>query len=258
MIKNKMTNQEKQKYGLHTESVIEREGLIPTNLLTVPHKKDQDLSVNFPPLGAWSYDNNTTTFQYQKFSHPTENREIQFRPPTISEAISVIAHDPRGLIKTAVFDQLYGSVIGEYITKTKDGIFTNIFELNEDNLNKLLKDAKKTNGIYLINDKIAFVPYETFEEGIQESGKFAESGLARGLEHVQGKVAPKLKKITSEKNFPAGVQVEHFKDFKRNKIGLVGFAVINPKEGETFEISSNHSSVWSGGYLFGVLKENEE
>lgn len=71
-----------------------------------------------------------------------------------------------------------------------------------------LKKAKKINGIYLGEDDFGFAPRTTFEYGIQEAGKFVESGLARVLEHTPANKAEKLEAIT--KSCKDGIEVKNF------------------------------------------------
>ena len=68
------------------------------------------------------------------------------------------------------------------------------------------------NGILLYqsnNPKLrdfGFAPYETFKQGIQESGDFAKAGLARVLEHTKG-TAENLKQISSLKHYKLGINI---------------------------------------------------
>lgn len=155
-------------------------------------------------FGPNHYNGNLNAMKKSYF-HSAQLHNITFRPATTSKSISAATYDFENLAKPQMFDTSW--LQAGCIVKTQDGVFTNTNETNESNLKQLLNGAKKTNGIYLINNQIAFIPYESFETGVQDVDTFAEGGLARGLEHVSGKIAPKLRKIASPKFYKKGVNV---------------------------------------------------
>jgi len=179
-------------------------------LLKVPHKGGS-LIVSYPAFGAGTYQENIKLMSEEYF-HPITGKKMTFVPATTSESISAAGWRFETLAKPQIFDQSWLQI--GYIVRTQDGIFTNSQITDESSLKKMLNGAKKVNGIYLINDKMAFAPYESFKLGVQESGKFAEGGLARALENTEEKVAKNLKEISSSEFYERGVNVWGFESVK--------------------------------------------
>jgi hypothetical protein len=92
-----------------------------------------------------------------------------------------------------------------WMAKTSEGVFTNPPKdeqgkpvTDEKVLRRLLRRARKSNGIYFCKNNVSFVPYETYEhDQTQDRATFARSGLARALEHTGDEMAEKLLKIFS-------------------------------------------------------------
>lgn len=179
-------------------------------LLVVPHIEGK-LTVGYPAFGPDTYKRNLENMG-ETYSHPITGEKISFRPATTSESISPAAYDFKHLAKPTIFDSRWLQT--GYIVRTQDGVFTNTTETNEKNLEQLLDRAEKVNGIYLISDKVAFAPYETFESGIQDCDTFAQGGLARALEHTSEKIAKNLREIASPKHYKKGVDVWGFDSVK--------------------------------------------
>ena len=183
---------EKAQYGL--KKAEKREILPEINLIDAPHRGNL---THFALFGRNTYQNNVEAMNKAYF-HSKKLPNITFRPATSSETISAVAYEfGEGKEFDAKRDILSPSWVQMRHVQTKDGIYTNIESTDESYLKKLVDNSQKVNGIYLINGNVAFIPYESFEQGILESGKFAEGGLARGLEHTDKKVAENLKKINS-------------------------------------------------------------
>ncbi len=226
-------------------------------LLTVPHGKNKSLILGFPAFGPnLSY----TPSSYQAnlrdvgktYSHPQTGEQINFRPATTSESVSAVAYDFKSLAKHQIFDPKW--LQAGYIVRTQDGVFTNTTELNESNLKQLLNGTKKTRGIYLINDQVYFIPYESFKNGIQDVDTFAEGGLARGLEHISGKIAPKLREIASPKLYKKGVNVRGFDSVNKPLLKVVAF--VSGRYSDSDRLIVVGGDYWlgsGGGRAFGVL-----
>jgi len=91
-------------------------------------------------------------------------------------------------------------------------------------LNQLLNGAEKVNGIYLLDNRIGFAPYDSFETGVQDADTFAQGGLARALEYTTEKTAPKLLEIASRNKGSLsykGVCVDGFDETKEKTLGIV-------------------------------------
>ncbi len=140
-----------------------------------------------------------------------------------------------------------------YIVRTQDGVFTNTQELDESNLKQLLNGVKPTNGIYFINDQVAFIPYESFECHPQDIDTFAEGGLARGLEHVSGKIAPKLRKIASPKNYKSGVNVWGFDSVNKPILKVASFYSGSYFNSDRVNVHGSGWNDYRSGHSFGVL-----
>jgi len=222
-------------------------------LLTVPHSKDEDLTLGFPAFGPNKYQTNLKDIA-KTYSHPLTGEQIKFKSATTSKSISAVAYDFENLAKPQIFDPRW--LQAGYIVKTQDGVFTNTNEINESNLKQLLNGAKETNGIYFINNQIAFMPYESFETGVQDVDTFAEGGLARGLEHVSGKIAPKLREIASSKFYKRGVNVWGFESTKKPVLRVATFGSGDFGSGE---LSVDGSWYGSGdGHAFGVCNSEKD
>ena len=116
---------------------------------------------------------------------------------------------------------------------TQEGVFTNTRETDESELKRKLANARKVNGIYLIDNDVAFASFETFKQGkVQTSEEFAKSGLARALEHTTERIAPNLKEISAYEiydeggeyvtNHRKGVLVSNFKVGNKPIVSVVG------------------------------------
>jgi len=223
-------------------------------LLTVPHSKDEDLTLGFPAFGPNNYQTNLKDIA-KTYSHPLTEEQIKFKPATTSKSISAVAYDFENLAKPQIFNPRW--LQAGYIIKTQDGVFTNTNEINESNLKQLLNGAKETNGIYLINNQIAFIPYESFKTGVQDVDTFAEGGLARGLEHVSGKIAPKLREIASSKFYKRGVNVWGFESTKKPVLKIASLNY-NWGFGGGLVVGCDIWGDDDSGYAFGVCNSEKD
>ena len=198
------------KYGIRKAEL--REMLPEIDLFpTILHAgKQLDIAVFGPDI----YKNNISNMQ-KKYFHSRQLPNISFRPATSAESTSILVPPNFKYCKTKILNPRGLQLCREI--KTSDGVYLNpqknTFEgdeVDEKTLKSFLKPDKKVNGIYLLDNDFTFVPYESFEQGVQESGDFAEGGLARGLEHTQEKKASNLAIISDKKNYPRGVNVFRF------------------------------------------------
>jgi len=242
----------KIKYGIIKAKFPQRD------LLRVPHKEDS-LVVGFLAFGPDYFKNNIEEMQ-KDYSHPQTRKKISFREPTTSESISAAAYDFENMAKPDIFDSRWLQT--GYMIRTSEGIFANPPKdaqgnpiIDEKILKSYLNDSKKVNGIYLGENDFGVAPYETFERGVQDSGKFAEGGLARILEHTMKKVAKNLKVISSSENYSNGVNVLGFDQGKKPIL-----TVVNLYTSRHFGFGGSRLNVSIGeqynyeGLAFGVLK----
>ncbi|MEK6830263.1 MAG: hypothetical protein AABY15_09170 [Nanoarchaeota archaeon] len=227
------------------------------SLLVVPHKS-KSLTVSYPAFGPNYFRSNIAEMQ-KSYSHPQTGKRILFREPATSESISAAAYRFGELAKPGIFDPKWLQL--GYIVRTSEGVFANPPKNSEGNqitdektLKSLLNKAEKVNGIYLSDNDFGFAPYETFKQGVQDAGDFAESGLARLLERTKGKVAKNLKEMASPEFYNRGVNVWGFDNVTEPALmaaglgsgggfGWYGLSVVGGDWGD------------GSGYAFGVLKE---
>lgn len=217
--------------------------------------QSKDGNVVFSVFGPNYFSSNVEEMN-KTYSHPKTGERITFREPTIAESIDLASYDFEGFAKPKIFDSRWLQA-GRHV-RTQEGVYTNTHETDEKALTKLLNGAEKVNGIYLINDKIAFIPYDSFEQGDLEVEEFAEQGLARGLEHTSEKKAEKLARMGSKKNYSNGIWVGGWDsvDEPVQRISELG----SIDGGSRLDVDGNVWSVnWGGGggYAFGVLGKKE-
>ena len=211
-------------------------------LLVVPHKKG-DLTFSYPAFGPNTYEKNLEDIE--KIYVSPQTGKVRLRPANTSESISAV-HSDFKRFKPEMLDLSLFQV--GYIVRTQDGVFTNTNETNDSELKQLLNEAEKVNGIYLINDNIAFAPYDSFETGPQDVRNFAQGGLARGLEHTTEKVAKQLREIGS-KFYKDGIDVWGF-DIPKSPV--LRIATLNSGFGRLF-VDGYSWNDRDHGYAFGVL-----
>lgn len=160
--------------------------------------KDGERALTIGIFGPNYFSNNVEAMN-ETYSHPQTGETISFREPTTSESIFVASCEFGNKrefdIKRDIFDPRWLQT--GRIVRTSEGVFTNTSIINNNELNKLLSNAKNVEGIYHI-DNMAFAPYESFETGVQSGKDFAQGGLARALENSNAKVATQLREIVSK------------------------------------------------------------
>ena len=223
-------------------------------LLVVPHKGEK-LQVSYPAFGQGYFKNNIAEMQ-KFYSHPITGERISFREPTTSESISAAAWNFKELAKREIFDPRWLQL--GYLIRTQDGVFTNTKELDEKVLKSYLDKAEKVNGIYFIDDKTAYAPYETFKQGIYENlDEFAECGLARLLEHTKEKTAKNLREIASPKFYKNGVNILGFDSVKEPILSVAGLSS-NGLVGGWLDVGGFDWGGGDGGCAFGVLRTSPQ
>ena len=234
----------KEQYGITKATP----SLPARDLLRVPHQ-GKILVVSSPAFGPGTYENNVKEMQKQ-YSHSAESPQITFRPATTSESISAAAYKFGKMAKPQIFDPRWLQT--GYIVRTPEGVFTNTQETDEKILNKMLNKVEKVNGIYLIDDRIAFAPYESFRTGVQDSGDFAEGGLAKALEHTTEKSAPNLREISSSKFYKRGVNVWGYDKVNEPIVRVASLDSDWSIDGDGLDVGGCSWGDVDGGYGFGV------
>ena len=249
------------------------------DLLRVPYR-DGKLVVAYPAFGPNTYKNNLAEMK-KDYYHSEQFPNISFTPATTSESISASAYKFGEMAKKQIFNPNW--LQAGPIVRTSKGVFSNPPRdkdgnpiIDEKILKSYLNGAKKVNGIYLVESPrdFGFAPYETFSQGVQDSKEFAEGGLARLLEHSEGKVAENLKEISSPKFYPREVNVFGFDKVKEpvlrvaylDSIGFFGdggLHVSGDDSGDGWDDDRLflHGDIRVddvGGCAFGVFSENAE
>ena len=208
--------------------IVEARRVQDIDLLLAAHN-GKDLA--FAKFGTDYYSKNVVAMSqhYRHFSSFGSFHNLTFRPATTSESISAVA--PIFEFERKQMNSFRALQVG-MVVKTDEGVYINpplganynktprsglrqlmdwfsgVEELPADALLKQLRDkAKSCNGIRLGENDFAFVPYEALIEGKQDAGEFAESGLARGLEHTESRHAPILTSMVLAYD---GVDVDYF------------------------------------------------
>lgn len=138
-------------------------------------------------------------------------QNIPFRPAKTFESIAIFNYSLKRKREAKIPDYF---VMGD-IVKTEEGIFTNTTETDNIKLNQLLNNAKKINGIYFINDEIAFAPYDSFD--YHDPFFKTSEGLARALEHTESS-ANNLDEICKNLNSSRGTKTENLSPIKGKPI----------------------------------------
>ncbi len=222
-------------------------------LVVIPHNgKSLEVAV----FGPNTYKENLKEIR-KTDSHPRTREKITFIPTTTSESVSAAAYDfgsnGKADAKRDIFDPRWFQA--GYIVRTSDGVFTNTTITDKSHLKQLLDNAEKVNGIYLLNNKIGFAHYESFERGVQDCDTFAQGGLARVLEYTSEKYAPKLREIASPKFYEEGVSVWGFDEVKEPVLRVASLQ-------SNWSIDSNKLNIggdcwddsYANGCTFGVKK----
>jgi len=238
-----------------TRGLIRAEPRLPQiDLLEVPHNGGK-LIVNYPAFGPNTQKVNVRHMM-RRYTNSTDFRDITFRNPTTSESISAIHYIFENIIGESegqgTFDGFSSINFGIGLIYTdKDGIYVN---LGGNSIGTCMKESEKVNGIHLGENDFGFAPYDSFQEGTQDVDTFSRGGLARILEHTEGKVAEKLRDIASPKFYKNGV-VAPFNSTNRVRNGVVYLESSHSgMRGSRLNVSLDFKSK-NKGIAFGVLEE---
>ena len=243
--------QTEQKYGVRKATLPSRD------LLVVPHRC-RELVVSHPAFGPNTYTRNLAKMG-KTYAHSAERPAISFREPTTSESISASAYEFETRAKPEIFDPRW--LQAGRIARTSEGVFANQPRgVNEETLKSHLARARNVNGIWLLPNGViegvqdfGFAPYESFQTGVQDCDTFAQSGLARVIEHTDGS-AVNLRAIASPKNYKRGVNVWGFEPTKELTERLLCLDSDRNLVDGRLNVDGDD---WSGncsGYSFGVRK----
>jgi len=229
------------------------------DLLTVPYGNGY-LTVAHPSFGSASYNTNLAQMQKTHF-HSRNQPEVSFRELTTPESIAAAVYDFGKMAKPHIFDSNWLQ-IGR-IVRTSAGVFANVSKDKQGasitNLKQYLDKSEKfkvRNGhIYLGENDFGFAEYETFAQGVQDCDTFAESGLARVLEHTKN-TAQNLRRIASPKFYKLGVNVLGFDSVSEPALRVARLRSDRYIGGGRLNVDGNG---WLGynGFAFGGLKSGE-
>ena len=235
-----------------------REALPEIDLLPqIPHAGQQ---LDMTLFGPNTYRNNISNMLKHYF-HSKQLSNITFTPATTAESISTASYGFENFAKPKIFDSNW--LQGGWIVRTQEGVFANPPKDAQGNsitdekvLKQFLKSNRKVNGIYLLDNDLAFAPYDSFTRGVQDCHTFSQGGLARILEHSPEKEAKNLKAIASPKFYKRGVNVWGFDDVKEPILRVVGLGSCWNLVVGRLDVVGGSWCCSNDGCAFGVLNES--
>jgi len=251
--------QTKTKYGPIKYGLIEpaKPEFKPRTLLRVPPSHGSLVASVFRGI----YLNNLIDMQGD-FSCLPEYPQISFRPATTSESVSLASYKFGEIAKPQILNRTWLQL--GWGVKTSEGVFVSPPKDSQGNpitderiLKSRLNNSKKVNGVYLANNDFGFAPYETFNQGIQDSGDFAKGGLARVLEHTEDKTAKNLENISDPESYKSGVDVWDFDSVKKPVLVVPALSSIRGLDYLRLGVSGNDRGGDRLGCAFGIQKTCE-
>ena len=234
------------------------EFLPETDILQFYHR-GKISTARWPAFGPGSYVDNIGAMR-QQFYHSNKFPDISFRPATTSESIS-ITYDNLADVEEKILDPRWLQL--GYHVLTSELVFFNPpkdFQgnpiIDKNVLKNLLNDCRKAYGIYLGNNDFSAAPYESFRQGFQESREFAESGLARALEHTDEKKAPLLEEISSKKHYSRDVKIFGYDAVKKPVLRVFALGSDRSLDGRLY-IVGDYVGGYMSGSAFGVSQTGE-
>lgn len=213
---------------------------------------ERSLTAGVNAFGPNCFSANIKEMQKQ-YLHPQTGAAISFREPTTAESILVASYDFANRAKPEIFDSDSRWLQAGWIVRTSEGVFANPPRENgeivtdEQKLKSLLNGTKPVsvgNGnIYIVPNTqnlrdFGFAEYPSLVSGFQSGEDFANSGLARLLEHTENPTE-NLKNIASKKNYPDGVSVTIYFPINTPSLTVAG-------------LSSGMHYMYSGRLLVGI------
>ena len=249
-----MENSENQ-YG-----IVKSTPVLPTrDLLRVPHRGGY-MAVSSPAFGHDTYLNNIGEMQ-KIYTHSDRCTRFSFREPTTSESISAAAYYFGNVTKSQI-PFSWGWLQLGWIVRASEGVFANPPKdaqgnpiTDERTLKSLLNGFKKVNGVYLCKNDFGFAPNESFKSGDQRGGDFERSGLARVLEHTEGKISENLVKISSF--YQKGVVVLGFDKVQEPILSVACLCSDRVFDNYQLYVLGDDRLKSFSGYVFGVFNSGE-
>ena len=240
----------------------------PRNLIKI--SGDRDIVASLEAFGPSTFGDNIQEMR-ALYSHPQTGQIINFRAPTTAESGIIASCDFPTRAKKNIFDPNW--LQAGPIVRAKEGFFVNPpkdakgnFVTDEETLKSYLNETKSirvNNGdIYVVPDNetlkdFGYAEYGTFKQGVQKGREFAESGLARVLEHTKEESARYLGEISDSKVYKLGVNVRGFDSVKDPVLMVVG--LYSNRNSNDYRLGV-FGDGWcgKGGFAFGVLDPSAE
>ena len=201
----------------------EREMLPPMDLY--PQVEYAGRKIDASAFGPNTRSENVASMR-RRYFHSDDLSNITFEPLSTAQSLAVASYNFANLAKPIIFKPSW--LRAGIIVKTQEGVWINPLTdsvgdiiQDEKKLKERLNGIEKVNGIYLLHEDTSFVPYNSFEQGVQEHSKFLEGGLARGLVHTPDKKADTLSPIANGVEYPRGVNVFGFDSVKEPLLKVV-------------------------------------
>lgn len=240
----------------------EREMLPEVDLF--PRVEYAGRKIDAAKFGPNTHNNNVASMQ-KRYFHSDDLPNVTFKQLSTAESLAVASYNFANLAKPNIFNPNW--LQAGRILRAQEGVWINPLIDTAGNiiqdgkeLEESLSKVKKVNEIYLFDGGTSFVPYGSFEQGVQEHGKFLESGLARGLIHTSDKNANTLSQIANDAEYPRGVNVWGFEPVKEPLVRVVSLGSGRNLDGGRLDVgggwdgNSNSSSL---GCAFGGLVSGE-
>ena len=232
------------------------------NLVKLPNKKIASLDAFGP-----NYFNTNVKEMSKSYSHPVTGEEISFKEPTTADSILTAGYDFENRAKPQIFDPRW--LQAGRIVRTSEGVFVNPPKdesgnpiIDEKTLKNYLNNAKPIKvgkgKIYIVSDSenltdFSFAEYDSFKTGVQDCDTFAESGLAKVLEHTEN-TAETLRAIASPKFYKRGVNVWGFDSVKEPALRMASLCSGGYLGRDRLGVSGDYWYDDYYGYAFGVCE----
>ena len=231
---------------------------IPTNLFMVKSGSDKLIVKRF---GRVSYNKNLSAMG-RSYSCLPYYSQITFTPATTGQSVLVASVYYRDKDERESFNDLNLTQLG-LLVRTKNGVFANPpnvdgnYVIDESQLMALLNNAEEIDRVLFGRNGFGYAPYDSFEQGQQDSETFAKGGLARLLEGSKGNGVG-IRRILSNNFYKLGVDVCDFDPVEQPILRVANLSSGWFSLGRLVIRGNSTSDDYYGGFAFGVLKETSQ
>ena len=217
--------------------------------------------INSAKFGPNTYNTNVDSMG-KRYFHSNDLSNVTFKPLSTAESLAVACYDFANLAKPQIF--IPNWLQAGLTLRASEGVWINPLRnakgeiiTEERELNKHLIPKRKVNSIYLLDGDTSFVPYDTFEQGVQEHEKFLKSGLARGLVYTAEKRADSLSPIANDTEYTNQVNVRGFDSVREPLVKVVSLGSDGYVNGGRLVVDGDWGGGCYGGFALGGLVSGE-